>query len=144
VAGQVYSASIATNASDPDLGDLLTFAKISGPNWLTVAGNGSLSGIPLSTNSGLNSFEVSVADLGGLSTNATLFINVTAVPIVETISWHGTNLLLGWSGGVALYQVQTTTNLAVPGWQNFGSPTSVTNLLFSPSNAGAFYRIQGR
>ena len=51
-AGQLYSANIATNASDPDIGDLLTFSKVSGPSWLSVAGNGSLSGTPLSTNAG--------------------------------------------------------------------------------------------
>ena len=143
-AGQLYSANIATNASDPDFGDLLTFSKVSGPSWLSVAGNGSLSGTPLSANAGSNSFVVSVADFDGLSTNATLYINVTAVPIVETISMQGTNLLLDWAGGVAPYQVQTTTNLIIPNWQNVSSPTSATNLILSPNNAGAFYRIQGQ
>jgi uncharacterized repeat protein (TIGR03803 family) len=143
-AGQLYSANIATNASDPDIGDLLTFSKVSGPSWLSVAGNGSLSGTPLSTNAGSNSFVVSVADFDGLSANATMYINVTAVPIVETISMQGPNLLLDWAGGVAPYQVQTTTNLGIPDWQNVGSPTSTTNLILSPSNAGAFYRIQGQ
>jgi hypothetical protein len=85
-----------------------------------------------------------VADLDGLSTNATLYINVTAVPIFTTITKQGSNLLLFWSGGVPLYQVQTTTNLSNPGWQNFGSVTSTTNLMLSPSNAGVFYRILGQ
>jgi hypothetical protein len=40
--------------------------------------------------------------------------------------------------------VQTTTNLSNPGWQNFGSVTSTTNLMLSPSNAGVFYRILGQ
>ena len=139
-----YSATIATNASDPDFGDLLTFSKVSGPAWLNVASNGSLSGTPLSINAGTNIFVVSVADLNGLSGNATLFINVAAVPIVESISRQGGNLLLGWTGGVAPYQVQTTTNLGVPSWQNVGNPTTATNLILSPSNAGAFYRILGQ
>jgi hypothetical protein len=73
-----------------------------------------------------------------------MYINVTANPIVETISIQGTNLLLEWTGGVAPYQVQTTTNLGVPSWQNLGDPTSATNLILSPSNAGVFYRIQGQ
>ena len=144
IAGQIYSATIATNASDPDLGDQLTFAKISGPAWLNIAANGGLSGLPLSTNGGLNSFVVSATDLGGLSTSATLLINVTAIPIVATINQQGGNLLLGWSGGVPLYQVQSKTNLLNAGWQNLGSATSATNLLLSPSNAGVFYRIQGQ
>jgi hypothetical protein len=144
IAGQNYSATVATNASDPDFGDLLTFSKVSGPTWLNVAGNGSMSGTPLSANAGSNSFVVSVADFDGLSTNANLFINVTTIPLLETISMQGTNLLLGWSGGVAPYQVQTTTNLGIPGWQNIGDSTSATNLILSPSDAGAFYRIQGQ
>jgi len=87
---------------------------------------------------------VSVADFDGLSTNANLFINVTTIPLLETISMQGTILLLGWSGGVTPYQVQTTTNLGIPGWQNIGDSTSATNLILSPSDAGAFYRIQGQ
>lgn len=54
-AGQVYSANLTTNASDPN-GDLITFLKMAGPSWLTVAGDGSVSGTPLSTNVGINTF----------------------------------------------------------------------------------------
>jgi uncharacterized repeat protein (TIGR03803 family) len=142
-AGQSYSATIATNATDPNFGDVLTFSKVSGPGWLNVAGDGSLSGTPLSANGGTNIFVVSVEDFEGLSTNATLFINVTTVPIVEMISMQGTNLVLYWTGGVAPYQVQTTTNPGSPNWQNIGSAISATNLILAPSNPDAFYRIQG-
>ena len=41
----VYGSSIADNATDAD-GDLLSFAKVSGPAWLTVNSNGSLAGYP--------------------------------------------------------------------------------------------------
>jgi uncharacterized repeat protein (TIGR03803 family) len=142
--GQTYSATIATNASDPNFGDVLTFSKVSGPGWLSVAANGSLSGMPLSTNAGVNTFVVSVADLGGLTNAATLFVNVTPVLIYETIMHQGSNLMLGWSGGVPPYQVQTKTNLGSPAWQIFGNLGSATNLLLSPTNAGVFYRIQGQ
>jgi len=74
----------------------------------------------------------------------TLLIQVTAVPLIATITKQGSSLSLGWSGGVPLYQVQTTTNLANPGWQNLGSPTSLTNLMLAPGNAGVFYRVQGQ
>ena len=144
IAGQSYSATIATNASDLVVGDQLTFFKISGPAWLTVATNGGLSGMPLSTNAGANSFLVGVADLGGLSTNATMFINVTAVPVNLTLTKQGRNLLLGWTGGVPPYQVQSATTPTAPGWQNLGSPTSLTNLILSPSNAGVLYRVQSQ
>lgn len=143
-AGQLYSATIATNASDPIVGDQLTFSKVSGPDWLTVAANGTLSGMPLSTNAGANTFVVSVCDLGGLSNNASMFINVTAVPVVMTITKQGGNVSLSWAGGVPPYQVQTCTNPADAGWQNLGGQTSATNLIVSPANAGTFYRVQAQ
>jgi hypothetical protein len=52
---------------------------------------------------------------------------------------------LSWSGGVSPYQVQMTTNLANPNWQNVGSPvTSGTLLTITPTNASTFYRIVGQ
>jgi hypothetical protein len=144
VAGQQYSATIATNATDRFFGSQLTFSKVSGPAWLNVGANGSLSGEALSTNAGANSFVVKALNPGGLSTNATLLVNVTAVPMTMSITPQGGQLLLGWAGGVPPYQVLVSTNLAIPGWQNLGSVTSSTNLLFAPANAGAFYRVQGQ
>jgi hypothetical protein len=40
----------------------LTFSKIAGPAWLSVAANGSLSGTPSSSNAGPNTFTVQVSD----------------------------------------------------------------------------------
>jgi uncharacterized repeat protein (TIGR03803 family) len=144
LAGQIYSATIATNASEPILGDVITFSKISGPGWLSVAGNGNLSGMPLTANAGINAFVVSVTDLGGLSTSATMYVSVTAIPIYETIINQGTNSLLTWSGGVPPYQVLTTTNPINPVWQVLGSPTTSTNAVVSPTNTCLFYLIQGQ
>ena len=144
-AGQPYLGSIAANASDPDFGDVLTFSKVSGPAWLSLASNGSLSGTPFSSNVGTNAFIVSVTDYDGLSNNATLYVDViSAAAIVATISPANANLKLSWTGGIAPYQVWMTTNLNSAAWQNVGSPTSLTNLMLAPSNAGAFYRIQGQ
>ena len=74
VDGVAYSASIANDASDPE-GDSLSFAKVSGPTWLSVAANGALSGIPGTTDVGQNTFSVQVNATGG-SDVATLSINV--------------------------------------------------------------------
>jgi hypothetical protein len=143
-AGNVYSGTIATNVINANFGNLLTFSKVSGPAWLNVAGNGALSGMPLSTNAGIDSFVVAVIDLYGSTNSATMYVNVTAIPIYETILNQGGEVLLEWAGGVPPYQVMTTTNLASPTWQNLGSPTSATNVLITPTNAGLFYRVQGQ
>ncbi|MBX7206710.1 MAG: cadherin domain-containing protein [Verrucomicrobiaceae bacterium] len=79
--GSAYSSSVASDATDPDAGDTLTFSKTSGPAWLSVAGNGALSGTPAITDVGVNSWSVRVTDAGGLFDTATLQITVTAPPL---------------------------------------------------------------
>ncbi|MBN1854421.1 MAG: hypothetical protein JW829_16945, partial [Pirellulales bacterium] len=70
-----YSASISDSAIDPD-DDPLSYNKVSGPAWLNVAGDGSLSGTPSNGVAGLNSFIVEVTDNISGSDQATLNINV--------------------------------------------------------------------
>jgi hypothetical protein len=143
-AGQPYIGTIATNASDLN-GDTLSFAKVSGPTWLTVATSGGLSGTPLSADVGTNTFQVSATDPGGLSASATLNITVKpAPPLTAATTLQGTNLLLNWTGGIAPYQVLMTTNLAGPDWQPVGPATNATSLLTPATNSGAFYRVLGQ
>jgi hypothetical protein len=70
-----YSSSLADNASDPD-SDPLTFSKISGPSWLSVAANGDLSGTPGAGDVGDNTFTVRVEDSSALSDDATIYVTV--------------------------------------------------------------------
>ncbi len=77
-ANQAYSASIATDASDPDPSDVLTFSKVSGPAWLTVASSGALSGTPSNLEVGANSWTVQVSDGHGGTDQAVLNITVEA------------------------------------------------------------------
>ena len=143
-AGAPYAASLPTNAVQPT-GDALTFAKVAGPAWLNVAANGALSGTPAVSDIGTNSFSVSLADTNGWSSTATMTIAVVpAPPIVLAISGQGQNLVLSWVGGQPPYQVQMATGLNNPSWQNVGGPVSANTLLLTPSNAAAFYRIQGQ
>jgi hypothetical protein len=144
-AGQNYSGTIATNATDPDPAGALTFAKVSGPAWLSVAADGSLSGTPLSADAGANTFTVSVTDAGNLSDTATMDISVLAAPaIVSTFTFQAGQLVLNWDGGIGPFQVQTTTNLADPDWQNVGDAAATNSLTIMPSNAAAFFRIVGQ
>ncbi|WP_035601007.1 Calx-beta domain-containing protein [Haloferula sp. BvORR071] len=75
----IYSASLAASASDPDLGDSLTYEKVSGPAWLNVAASGAVSGTPDNGDVGSNSFVVRVKDVSGTSDDATLTIHVVNV-----------------------------------------------------------------
>lgn len=69
--------TIAPFASDAD-GSVLTFTKLNGPSWLTIAANGTLSGQPGSGDGGINTFIVRVTDPSGASSDATLQIQVFA------------------------------------------------------------------
>lgn len=145
-AGMAYSGSIQSAATDPN-GDVLAFSKVSGPGWLSVAGNGSLSGTPLNANAGTNNFVVSVMDPDGLSSSATMLIavnGITSTPISMGIAVQGNQVSLVWTGGTAPYQVQTATGLEGAVWQSLGGPISSNSLTITASNAAAFYRIQGQ
>ena len=73
--GESYSSTLDDDASDPE-SDPMIFTKLSGPTWLTVASDGSLSGTAPAS-AGLNSFSVQVDAAGGSDT-ATLEISVAA------------------------------------------------------------------
>ncbi|HSU54362.1 MAG TPA: LamG-like jellyroll fold domain-containing protein, partial [Candidatus Dormibacteraeota bacterium] len=142
-AGQAVTGTIATNAFDPN-GDTITFSKLSGPSWLGIASNGSLFGTPNSSAVGTNSFQLRAADPGGLFNIATMNISVGAAsPITTSASLQSTNLMLAWSGGLAPYQVQMTTNLANPIWQTIAGPFNTNAISLSLSNDSGFYRVSG-
>jgi peptidyl-Asp metalloendopeptidase len=115
--GQAYSGSIASDASDPD-SDALTFAKTSGPTWLSVASNGALIGTPAAGNVGINSFTVSVSDGRGGSDTATLQITVLAAQLAApsslTATPNGTKRIdLSWndnSTGETGFRIERSTN----------------------------------
>jgi arylsulfatase A-like enzyme len=73
---EAYSNSLAGSAVDADAGDMLTFTKLAGPDWLAVANNGNLSGTPVGTNLGAGYFTVQVADSHGATSTAELQISV--------------------------------------------------------------------
>lgn len=114
--GQLYSGSVAGDASDPD-SDPLTFAKTGGPAWLSVASNGALSGTPGVGDVGLNTFAVSVTDGRGGFDTATLQITVVAslaaptnltatASAVKTIALNWTDNSAGESG----FQIERSVN----------------------------------
>ena len=74
----VYSGTIAGTATDVD-GDVLTYRRVSGPAWLNVAADGTLSGTPKSGDVGANNWTMEVSD-ANITAQATLAISVTATP----------------------------------------------------------------
>lgn len=142
-AGAPYSASIAASAVDLN-GSALTYTKVSGPAWLSIAVNGALTGTPLSPDVGNDSFVVSASDATGTTGNATMTITVTsAPPIVSTLSVEESGLALSWTGGIGPYQVQVATNVANPSWTDFGNPVNGNSINIVPTNVETFYRIVG-
>ncbi|HEX3799701.1 MAG TPA: protease pro-enzyme activation domain-containing protein [Verrucomicrobiae bacterium] len=142
-AGQSYSATMVTNASDLN-GDALTYAKVNGPSWLNVATSGFLSGTPLSSQTGNNTFLVSVIDSGGMSNTATMTINVLPAPAIVSGFTSNTNgISMNWTGGIGPFQLQMSTNLAPGSWINVGSPISSNTFIIQPNGPAAFYRIMG-
>lgn len=123
-----YSDSLANSATDAD-SDPLTYSKVSGPAWLSIASNGALSGTPGSANLGLNTFTVEVND-GSDTATATLEITVNeagAIPdsYVSDIAMSG-----GSSGGNRKSGIATITVL-----DDGGSP--VANAVVNVNWSGA-------
>ena len=79
------------------------FAKMSGPAWLAIAQDGSVTGVPTAVDGGINRFRVSVTDANGSLHTAWLQINVTeARGLVARYSFDGTaNANVGSAHGLA-------------------------------------------
>ncbi len=84
------SASLAGDASDVDAGAVLTFSKVSGPAWLVVATDGTLSGTPAVGDVGVNAFTVRVTDEVGASADVTLNITVQPFLLRSQYAFEGT------------------------------------------------------
>ena len=138
-----YSASLTTNALRPPA-DSVLFSKLSGPAWLAVGADGTLSGTPAVSDIGANTFGVSLFDTNGWSCTATMFITVTPSPYIKAaiVRTAGT-VWLTWSGRTAPYQVQTATNLQSPVWVNLGGPVNTNFLLLTPTSP-AYYRVESQ
>ncbi|WP_205847853.1 Ig-like domain-containing protein [Anaerohalosphaera lusitana] len=75
IVNQAYWSTVSNDAVDPEK-DSLTFIKVSGPSWLTIASNGALSGTPDASDVGLNVWTVEVTDGTNPPVSATLKITV--------------------------------------------------------------------
>ncbi len=143
-AGQNYFGNLTPLIRDPN-GDSVTFTKLSGPAWLNLTSGGILSGTPLSPEVGTNAFLIRATDSGGLASTAWLHLVVLPPPpLIVNATRQGEDLLLSWSGGIAPYQVQATTNLSQPVWENAGAPTTDNQMTIPLTEPAAFYRVSGQ
>lgn len=105
--------TLASDATDVDAGDALTFSKVSGPAWLSVAANGVLSGTPAASDVGANVFTVRVTDLAGALSNATLNITVQPYRLRSQYAFEGTpnDTISGLNGAATGSPVYTAGRL---------------------------------
>jgi hypothetical protein len=87
--------SLAGKATDSDAADVITYSKVSGPAWLSVAANGDLSGTPPTGTTGVNAFVVRASDRTSATVDAALQITVMALPLPWTTMDIGTGMLAG-------------------------------------------------
>ena len=73
--GKPYAGTIAGSAMDPD-GDPLTYSKVAGRAWLTVAAGGALSGTPAKADIGVTTWTARVDDGQGGTDDASLWLGV--------------------------------------------------------------------
>ena len=83
--GVAYSGSVAGAATDADAGDTLAYSKTSGPAWLAVAANGTLSGTPTFGDEGTQEFVITVTDAAGAT--ASVVYTVTLPSVLGNGTW---------------------------------------------------------
>jgi len=95
---EAYTGTVNGSATDANAGDTLGYSKLSGPAWLGIASDGTLSGTPTSGNAGTNAFGVLVSDGNGGSDTATLNIAVNAATVWSELL--NDDFESGWGGWV--------------------------------------------
>lgn len=105
--------SLAFTASDADGADTISYSKVSGPEWLTIAKSGDLSGTPPASSAGLHIFTIRATDTSSDFADATLQIQV-----------YPNNLPLPW-------------NLAQLGTYDVAGSAKYSSGIYTISGAGA-------
>jgi autotransporter-associated beta strand protein len=153
--GVAYGSSIAGTAADPDLGDTLTYSKVSGPAWLNVAADGTLTGTPTPSDSGTNIFTVRVTDTAGASAFAGLVNNTVAFNAnglwnvdadgnwSDTNNWSGNSVANGAGSTADFNNINITSDRTVTldssrsiGMLKFGNTFGISSWIIFP-NAGS-------
>jgi hypothetical protein len=103
--GKPYKVAGLTNAAqDADSDDVLTFTKISGPAWLKVASNGTLSGTPPPDSAGKHQFVIRAFDSENAYAESALLIDIApaGLPLpweFDPIGKNNPNARTTWESG---------------------------------------------
>ncbi|MEO5714630.1 MAG: autotransporter-associated beta strand repeat-containing protein [Luteolibacter sp.] len=119
-----------------------TFSKVSGPGWLAVAADGTLSGTPTAAEMGMNTFTVRTSDVGGAFSDATLLINIVDVsvnPFWNNPAGGSWPVAGNWLGnGIANGSAQngdfSTLDLTANATVTLDGARTIGNLLFADTN----------
>lgn len=142
--------SLANIAFDPDSDDTFTYAKTSGPAWLTVAPNGTLGGTPPSDAAGINQFTIRATDAAGASAEETLQIKINSntLPLPWKLERVGRGNLAGpanYAAGVFTVAgagaLDAKSDAGNFGWQNLSGSGQISAQIEKLDNTGSDTRV---
>jgi hypothetical protein len=106
--GTAYSSTISESALNP-AAIPLTYEKLSGPAWLNIATDGTLSGTPQSSDGGVNVWNVRVKDGFGGTDITRLAIQVLAYPTNNYGTLQGNSTTSGYIKRIQLAGLDKTS-----------------------------------
>ena len=124
--GSAFAGTLAGQATDAD-NDAITYAKASGPAWLTINADGTMSGTPTAADTLPQDFVVNATDARGATTATTMSI------LFDEAYWRG-NVSGAWTANTA---GATNWSNDAAGSSDFGAlPTITTDAYFAATGAG--------
>jgi hypothetical protein len=137
--------SVAGSAVDPD-GDAVSYSKATGPEWLTVAPDGKISGTPPAGSEGLNSFTIRATDSNSAFDEAVLQITIeeAALPLPWSLARIGSvpEEATAWGEAAAL-RIKSPGSLADSAdsglftWQTLSGDGEITARISALENANS-------
>jgi hypothetical protein len=141
--------SLAGTAVDPD-GDIVTYSKAAGPEWLVVSPTGEISGTPPAGAEGLNSFTIRATDPNAALAEATLEITIlpAQLPLPWSLGRIGTvpQEAAAWGDAISL-KVKSSGSMAgladngILTWQTLSGDGEIIARITTIENANSTSRI---
>ncbi|NQZ59059.1 MAG: tandem-95 repeat protein [Lentisphaeraceae bacterium] len=132
IAKTPYQKSIAPLIEDDDIGETFTYSKFSGPAWLSVNPDGTLSGVPTGNDTSGNTFVIRVTDSAGAYVDITLTLE----------NYSGSSIVEYWDGIAGPAISDLTDNVNYP--DSPGTTTTLTSGFELPSNRARDYGVRVR